>query len=389
MTTADSSQHSLAYVKESTFGTTPASPTLTPLRHSGATLGVEKTLLESQEVNSSRDVKYIRHGNKQVGRDVSFELSYGSQDDFLASALGDSWSTEVDTGEITIDVDASGSSATFTRSSGDFTSDPIAVGDVVTSSGYSAAGGNGRFLVTAVTSTVVTATPLEGQTIPTETGDGDERLIVRATIKNDTTQDSYTIQRYFSDVGDYVVLTGMVVDTLGLEIGTDAMVTGTLSFIGKDITTDTSAISGSSTSAETTTEGFDTYTGSIYENGATGACATTLSMSIANSVSRNFCVFEDTANSLTSGKFRATGTMTVYFEDLSFYDKFIDETETSIAFTLTDPAGNSFWVYLPSVKYNAGNPDTSAEGSVTLALDFQATNDDDADCTMMIQRTAA
>lgn len=385
MATADSSQHEIAYVKESTFGTTPTSPTLTPLRHTGATLGVEKTLLESDEVNSARDVKYIRHGNKQVGRDVTFELSYGSQDDMMASALGDTWSTEVDSGAISADA----ASGTFTRASGSFVTDGFAQYDVVTASGYADDNNNGRFLVTNVTATVLTVTALEGQTMATESGGGDEQFIAYPTIRNSTTQDSYSIQRYFSDVGDYVVLTGMTVDSMSLEVGVDAMVTGSLSFMGKNISTDTSAISGSSTSAETTTEGFDTYTGSIYEGGATGACFTTMSLSLTNNLTRNYCVFSDTANSLTSGKFRVTGTVTAYFEDLTYYDKFINETETSISFTLTDPAGNDYWIYLPSVKYNSGNPDTADEGSITLALDFQAVRDATANATMVIQRQAA
>lgn len=389
MTTADSSQHSLAYVKESTFGTTPSSPTLTPLRHMSATLGVEKTLLESQEVNASRDVKYIRHGNKQVGRDVGFELSYGSQDDFMASALGDTWSTEIDSGAISIDVAPSSGNATFTRASGSFVSDGFAQYDVITVSGYSDAGGNGRFLVTNVVALVITATPIEGQTVPTESGGGDEQIIKYPTIVNSTAQDSYTFQRYFSDIGDYVVLTGNAVDSLGLEIGVDQMVTGSLSFVGKDISTDTSAISGSSTSAETTTEGFDTYTGSIYENGATGACATSLSLNLTNNLERNYCVFSDTVNSISWGKFRVTGTFTAFFEDLTYYDKFINETSSSISFTLTDPAGNDYWIYLPSLKYNSGNPDTSDEGSVSLALDFQAVRSTAANATMIVQRQAA
>lgn len=389
MTTADSSQHSLAYVKESVFGTTPATPTLKPFRQTGTSGGLEKTLLESQETNAARDVKYIRHGNKQVGLEIPFELSYGSQDDMLASCLGDTWSTLVDSTEISIDVAPSSGNATFTRSTGSFVSDGFAQYDVITVSGYADAGGNGRFLVTNVTALVITATPIEGQTVPTESGGGNEQIVKYPTIVNSTTQDSYTFQRYFADIGDYVVLTGLSVDTLSLDIGLDAMVTGSVSLMGKNISTGTSAITGSTTSAETTTEAFDSYTGSIYENGATGFCATAINITMGNSLSRNFCVFADTANSLSYGKFRASGTIVPDFEDLTYYDKFINETDSSISFTLTDPDGNSFWVYYPSVKYNSGNPDTADEGTVPLSMDWQATRSAAANCTAMIQRIAA
>jgi hypothetical protein len=389
MTTADSSQHSLAYVEESTFGTTPSSPTLTPFRQAGTTGGVTKTLLESQEANSSRDVKFIRHGNKQVGIEVPFELSYGSQDDMLASCLGDSWSTEIDSGALTCDVAPSGSNATFTRDSGSFVSDGFAQYDVITVSGYSDAGGNGRFLVTSVVALTITATPIEGQTVPTESGTGNEQIIKYPTIVNSTGQDSYTFQRNFGDIGDYIVLTGMSVDSINLEIGLDSMVTGTMSLIGKDISTATSAISGSSVSAETTTEAFDTYTGTVYENGATGACFTSLSLNMTNNISRNYCVFSDTVNSLTYGKFRLSGSASMDFQDLTYYNKFIDETVTSASFVLTDPDGNSYWCYIPRMKYTAGNPDTSGEGSVALPLEYQAYNSAAANCTFMMQKVDA
>jgi hypothetical protein len=52
--------------------------------------------------------------------------------------------------------------------------------------------------------------------------------------------------------------------------------------------------------------------------------------------------------------------------------KFLDETESSLIVTLTDPDGNSYQIDLPRIKYNGGQPDVSGEGSITINLPIQA-----------------
>ncbi len=92
--TATGARHSMSYIAEVTYGTTPATPALTDIRHTSASLGATKGALESAEVRSDRQIAHFRHGNKSVAGDVGIELSYGSFDDFLEAALGGSWATD-------------------------------------------------------------------------------------------------------------------------------------------------------------------------------------------------------------------------------------------------------------------------------------------------------
>ena len=95
MTIADGSLHSLHYIAESTYGTTPSTPTWTPLPHTATTLGLEKETIESEKLRGDRFVEDVRHGNKSIGGDVSGELEYGAFDDMLEAVLGGTWSTNV------------------------------------------------------------------------------------------------------------------------------------------------------------------------------------------------------------------------------------------------------------------------------------------------------
>ena len=83
MTIATGSRHDMAYVVESVFGTTPTTPTFTPIRHTGTTIGLSKDAIESEELRQDRQIANYRHGNKSVAGDVNIELSYGTFDDLL------------------------------------------------------------------------------------------------------------------------------------------------------------------------------------------------------------------------------------------------------------------------------------------------------------------
>lgn len=390
MAIADGSQHRLQFIAESTEGTTPTSPSFVDFRHNGFTDRLAKDELVSENLDAGRQYKFVRHGNKQVGGTIPFELAYGAHDTAIEATLGGTWSSQVDTGAITIDVAPSGSSATFTRSSGDFTSDPIAAGDIITVSGFADDGANGRFVTTNVTSTVVTATPLEGQTVPTESGGGDEQIIVEATLENGVTRRSFSFEDYYSDIDQYAYLTGMNFSSMALSIAPNAIVSGTFSLIGKDLEPLTGTQkSGATNGAATSTEPFDSFTGEIRDNGESLAVVQSIDFTADNQMERRNIVFSNTTIQPSIRRFMLTGSLSVYFEDETLYNKFISETVSSLNFELTDPDGNTYWFYLPAIKYMSGDPDVSDDGSITLSMGFRAYEDSITGKTMVMQRIPA
>lgn len=305
MTIANGAQHSLHYVAESTYGTTPATPTWSPLPHTGTTLGVSKDGIESEKIRGDRHVEDFRHGNRSVAGDISAELEYSELDDVLEAVMGGTWATDV--------------------------------------------------------------------------------------LKAGSTRRSFTIERKFGDLAtpEYHRHTGCEFNTLSLSVAPNSMAIMTVGVVGKDLSTNTTEVTGSTYSAAGTNQPFDSFTGSITEGGSSIATVTAIEMKLENGLEPLFAVGSQTTARPSIGRSRATGSLTTYFESKALYDKFLDETSSDIVLTLTDPDGNSYVIDLPNVKYNSGQPDVSSEGAVTISMDFVALYDTTDDSNIVITRAAA
>lgn len=305
MTIANGAQHSLHYVAESTYGTTPSTPTWTPLPHTGTSLALTKDGIESEKLRGDRQVEDFRHGNKSVAGDITGELEYAAFDDMLEAALCGSWAVDE--------------------------------------------------------------------------------------LKAGTTRRSFTFERKFADLStpEYHRYTGCEVNALSISVSPNAMVTTTFGIIGKDLTTNTTQVASSVYSSDVGNSPFDSFTGSILEGGSSIGVVTAFELSLENGIEPLFAVGSQTTNRPSIGKSRLTGTLTTYFESKTLYDKFINETSSSIALTLTDLDGNDYLIELGNVKYNSGQPDVSGEGAVTIALEFVGLYDDADASNIVITRTDA
>ena len=303
MTIATGSRHDMAYVAESTFGTTPTTPVFVPIRHTGTTLGLSKDAIESEELRQDRQIAHYIHGNKSVSGDVNIELSYGSFDDLLQATLAGSWASDV--------------------------------------------------------------------------------------LLAGTTRRSFTIERHHSDINKYLRSTGCSFNSMSLSVAPNSMVTGSFSIIGKSFTVASTAISGATYSSETTSAPFDSFTGSVNEGGSSVAVVTGIELSIDNGMEALYVVGSDETLLPSIGKSTVTGSITAYFENSLLIDKFISETASSLEFTLTDQAGNSYIFELPNVKYNSGNPEVGGPGAITVSLDFVALYDGGTGSQIQITRVPA
>lgn len=305
MTIANGAQHSLHYVAETTYGTTPSTPSFSPLPHTGTTLAVTKDAVESEKIRGDRQVEDFRHGNKTVGGDITAELEYEAFDDLLEAALCGTWSTDV--------------------------------------------------------------------------------------LKAGTTRRSFTIQRKFGDLAtpEFHTYKGCEINSLALSVSPNAMVTTTFGIIGKDLTLGTSAIAGSTFGTDSGNTPFDSFTGSISEGGSSIATVTAIELSLENGIEPLFSVGSQTTNRPAIGRSRLTGTLTTYFESKALYEKFLNETASSIVLTLTDVDGNDYVITIPNVKYNSGQPDVAGEGAVTVAMEFIGLYDSTETSQIKIERTDA
>lgn len=189
-------------------------------------------------------------------------------------------------------------------------------------------------------------------------------------LKAGTTAQSFTIERQFTDVDKFLLFTGCTVGSMSLDIPSNAMVTGSMSFIGKNAEYKETT-RDATPNASIANSPFDSFTGELKEGGSTIGIITSLSISLENGVEPAFVLGSNVALQNIIGRSNLTGTMTAYFQDLTMLNKFVNETESSIELTLSD-GSNQYVIYIPRVKYTGGEVSVSGEGAITISLPFQA-----------------
>lgn len=94
MAFAQGSRSSLSYIVESTFGTTPAG-NFTNLPFSTHSLNLTKDRVAGNDIQADRMPRVDRHGNRQVAGDIAVDLRDADYDDFLESAMLNTFVTNV------------------------------------------------------------------------------------------------------------------------------------------------------------------------------------------------------------------------------------------------------------------------------------------------------
>lgn len=381
---AQGSRHDIATVPEVTFGVTPGGPTMTLMRNTGTTLGLSKETFLSGEVRSDRQITISRHGNKQIGGDVNFELSYGALDAYIESMMFSTFSDVTGTGSGAT-TDASGYAIGVTgpialASAGTGT---ILVGDVITFAGDTnpymvllgdtdvSDGGN----ITLQAPGLLVAIPAAPTAITVRAGDQ---------IKVGIIQKSFSIERRFNDISQFLVYAGCVANTFSLSIAPGQMITGTMGFIGSKLTVDTSelAVPGAAPSNEP----FSAFEGSLLDGDSVIAIVTAMTMNMNNGVEANFVLGSDVTPQLSFGRANLTGTLTAFFEDAVLLNKFINETPASLKLTLKDAALNILDFDIPNIRYNGGNIPANTEQSLQIELPWQAILDSTTVTNLLITR---
>lgn len=434
---ADGSRHSMRFVLESTYGVTPATPAFDIVRHTGTTLGLSKEALQSEEIRDDRQIADFRHGARQVGGDISIELSYGSFDKILEALLGGTWDVGgsgtpgvAATGELTLEAQPTiGDTMTIGAVTYTFVAavDFDVAGEIAIGSSLSHTQQNIRNAIEGddgvnaehpaaaigefVSDVAEIAAKVEGVAgdaiVTTETFTSGDNSFGSGTLsggvdpvagasdvlKAGVVRRSFTVERYFGDIltadKPFHRFTGVEFNTLQLQINANAMITGSVGVVGKDMVTDTVIVPGATYNPATTTSPLDSFTGTLNENGTPIAVITEIQLNLDNGLDPRFVVGSKTTLRPSIGRSNVSGQITAYFENSLLLEKFINETESDIEFSLPDGAGNNLKVILPRIKYNGGQPDVQGEGPITLSMPFQALLDSTTNTNIIIERTPA
>jgi hypothetical protein len=157
----DSNLTQLAYVAESTWGTTPGSPAMRGIRYTGENIDFNIENTESQEIVTDRQTTdLIQTGARAVGG-YNFEVSYKEHDEFFESALMSVWDkTPEKDNNGTADSAITGvtdSSDTFAVDAG---GTAFVAGHLVKATGFTNNNNNLLFRVASSTSTTIVGSSL-------------------------------------------------------------------------------------------------------------------------------------------------------------------------------------------------------------------------------------
>jgi hypothetical protein len=292
------------YIAETSFGTTPSTPTFANLPINSHSLDLTKDRVEGNEIQADRMTRVDRHGNKQAGGSIEVDLRKGDYDELLESAFFNSYATNV--------------------------------------------------------------------------------------LKVGTTPKFFTIEDAANDISQFRLFTGMAVSTASFSIAPNQMVTATFDMVGKGMTqAGTTGSTGGTPTASTTNSPFDSYSGTITDGGSGISIVTSIDFSLSNSLAPTFVVGADNAQSLEFGSAVVEGTMTVYYEDETLINKFLNETESSITVSVDDPTGSNAYTFeFPRVKYNGASVPLQNPQSRLITLPFVALYDTTENTNLKMTRTA-
>ncbi len=210
-------------------------------------------------------------------------------------------------------------------------------------------------------------------------------------LTNGTTAKSFSIEAEYADITQFHMFTGCRVNTLNLSIVPGSIITGSLGFMGKlDSIAGTSGGTGAATAAVTgePMNAVDHISG-ITEGGS-AAEILQIDLSLANGLRLQPILGSLGPDGIGAGQCNVTGSIRVYFADAALITKYNGATESSLAFTLTDEAGNAYSFSLDAIKYtDFAKPNTGPEGDVIATLPFQAFMDTTTLKTLRITRNPA
>lgn len=207
-------------------------------------------------------------------------------------------------------------------------------------------------------------------------------------LKVGTTPKFFSIEDYAADIDQARLFTGVTVNTMGVSLAPNQMVTTTFGLVGKTMT-----IGGTEKTQDPASGAapFDAYSGDLSIGNVGGAASvaivTSLDFTLTNGFAPTFVIGDDSAPSLEYGRADVEGTLSAYFEDASLINRFLDETETEIEVSVGDGT-NTMTFTFPRVKINSADVGVDGPTSRIVNLSFVALYDSTEGTNLKITRSA-
>lgn len=371
---------SVSYKKETTFGVLAGTGSGKQLRRVTSAFNLKKETYESSELRTDRQTADFRHGVRSAEGSLNGELSPSSYSDFMQAILARDFTTGAVTAALSITVAASGSLWTVTRSTGSWLTDSFNVGKVFAMTGGSlhALNTSKNLLIVSMTATILTVKVLNGTALQAE---GPIATVVATVRGKDTlvpstghTDQSFTVEEWYSDIVQSEVFVGMKISSMNTQLPATGLATVDFSAAGADLRQTGTSQYFTTPAAQGTNGIFAAVQGAVIVNGLPAALITSADFTVERATENAVAVGSNAVQEIFTGRIKATGNLSVYFQDATFRDYFKDETVVSLVFALatSDAANADFISYtLPKVKLGSFTK-SDGELGLTASASFSA-----------------
>jgi len=358
-----SNRVALRQVAESTWGTTPGTPTLDAIRFTSESLNYNADFITSEEIRADRMTPDTIQVSSQAGGDINGEWSFATYDDMIASAMYSDWVTSASAEGAQSDISITktvGTPNTWSIDSAalaDFSDNSIVVGQVIKVAGFTTAG----TFYAIVTSIATLSLGIEPMTDVASEAAGDSVTVTPLDyVRNGTTKSSFTIQKAFTDLStpEYWNFTGARVSTWNLELATGSILNTSFGILAKDASMTETQYAGATLSAANTNtvlNAVDNVAAITFDGDPGGSTFyfNSLSVNLDNALRGQEAVGTLGLIGVEAGRLQLTGNVELYFENSELFDKFRAATAFALTFQAEDAAGNAYFVTIPRAKYTS------------------------------------
>jgi len=398
---SDSSSTQLFYRPEGTWGEDPtlASPLLPlrELRFTNESLNYSAQTAVSEEIRSDRQVSDIIRTGVESGGDVGVELSFGAFDDLFEGMLYNDWTAVLDSNAISpadpgflVQGSPVGTQiAAASPTTGIL--DQLTVGSFIeiTESTLSPSN-NGYYRVVSNSGAgLIDVSPA----LPSV---GVDSLRIRSShLRNGVVLKSFLLEKAFTDVSEFFTFTGMRVGTANISIAPGAILTGSFGFSGENASMQgTSIIAGLTSPESIPVAANDVFNavdnvGNVLIDGAVDpdVCFTEIAFDVENNLRFQPCIGQLESSGIGVGRTQISGTLSAYFTNRTFFERYLNFDTTAVSFSVTDADGNTYLIDFPSVKFTNGEVVAGGnDEDVLVTIEFTAKRDPTLGFTMGMNR---
>jgi len=340
----------ISYIEEVTEGTTPATPAFQILPTTGGSPVSNISTAVSEVIRADRQTDDQIVVDSEVGGELNYELSYEPYKPLMLALLQNDSITNITFAVGTTD------GADFTNIGGTDIHTNVGIGDVfrATSAGNSDIDG----IYTCIDNSLadnITIYPAMPDTMDAQTDvviNTDEIATNGADVPK-----TYTFRKTAINDGvtSYWYYRGIKVSTMNWNFATGSILNGNFSVMGLTEEATATAIAGETevAVADYSIMNAVSSVGAIYLEGVSlGTCSfQSLDLTYDNQITAAKSIGVLGACETASFSVQITGSVEVYFKDLSLYNKFLNAESFGVTIILTDGNGNSMGMNMPKCKF--------------------------------------